>query len=432
MKKTAKILCVLLIVALIAIIIISNNANAQTAAVSSSSATVESGDIFEVTIEYPDIGEFGGVSGYLSYNKELFSYVEDQNMNKLFVGTNMDNQLNFMYYDFDAATVISKITLKFKAIGTSGSGNFEIVSSEVQDSEGKQYPTITGGSTTVTIKETPVATDPAPVLDTSTANIKVGETKNINVTNKDSITNGVTWSSSDESKVTVSNGTITGVAEGDATITAKSEGGTATINVHVSAADNGDNPSTSGVVLSKTNVTLAVGGTETITANKQVTWFSTDTGIVTVDSNGKLTGIAEGGPVTVIATDANSNAATVTVTVTATGNNQGGGDNNNGNQNNGGENNNGNNSENNNGNNNGNSNSGNGSQNGTSTGTQGSTNNSATGNSATGGATTTNTSSSANEVVPATGETSTGTIVILVIVTLIVASVIFKKNSRIK
>ena len=54
------------------------------------------------------------------------------------------------------------------------------------------------------------------------------------------------------------------------------------------------------------------------------------------------------------------------------------------------------------------------------------------GNSKTGGATTQNTSSSANEAVPATGESSVETIAILVIATLFIAAIVFRKRSRIK
>ena len=54
------------------------------------------------------------------------------------------------------------------------------------------------------------------------------------------------------------------------------------------------------------------------------------------------------------------------------------------------------------------------------------------GNSKTGGATTQNTSSSANEAVPATGENSVETIAILVIATLFIAAIVFRKRSRIK
>ena len=41
-----------------------------------------------------------------------------------------------------------------------------------------------------------------------------------------------------------------------------------------------------------------------------------------------------------------------------------------------------------------------------------------------------NSSSTTNEVVPATGETSTGTLVVLGIVTLIIATIIFRKKAK--
>lgn len=86
-----------------------------------------------------------------------------------------------------------------------------------------------------------------------------------------------------------------------------------------------------GVTLNKTSATLAVGGTETLTAtvspdgatNKTVTWSSDNTSVATVDANGKVTAASAGtATITVTATNGTNDTsddkqATCTVTVTA-------------------------------------------------------------------------------------------------------------------
>jgi phi13 family phage major tail protein len=81
-----------------------------------------------------------------------------------------------------------------------------------------------------------------------------------------------------------------------------------------------------GITLNKTETSLAVGADETLVAtiapanatDQVINWLSSDTTKVTVDSTGKITGIAEG-TATVVATahGDTSKIATCTVTVTA-------------------------------------------------------------------------------------------------------------------
>lgn len=89
--------------------------------------------------------------------------------------------------------------------------------------------------------------------------------------------------------------------------------------------------SVTGVSLNKNSATLAVGGTETLTAtvspdgatNKTVTWSSDNTSVATVDANGKVTAASAGtATITVTATNGTNDTsddkqATCTVTVTA-------------------------------------------------------------------------------------------------------------------
>ena len=80
-----------------------------------------------------------------------------------------------------------------------------------------------------------------------------------------------------------------------------------------------------GVTLSKTTLTLAVGKSETLAATirpsgsteKGVTWISSDTSIATVDANGKVTGVKAGTAAITVTTDDGGYTATCTVTVTA-------------------------------------------------------------------------------------------------------------------
>ena len=83
--------------------------------------------------------------------------------------------------------------------------------------------------------------------------------------------------------------------------------------------------SVTGVSLNKTSLSLEEGGTETLTAtvapsdatNKAVSWKSSDSGVATVDSNGKVTAVKAGSTTITITTTDGSKTATCSVTVTA-------------------------------------------------------------------------------------------------------------------
>lgn len=80
-----------------------------------------------------------------------------------------------------------------------------------------------------------------------------------------------------------------------------------------------------GVSLNKTETTLEVGDTETLTAtvvpdgatNQNVSWSSDDEDVATVDSNGKITAVAEGSATITVTTEDGSYTATCAVTVNA-------------------------------------------------------------------------------------------------------------------
>ncbi|MEL7566866.1 MAG: Ig-like domain-containing protein [Dehalobacterium sp.] len=164
-------------------------------------------------------------------------------------------------------------------------------------------------------------------LDKPAAEITVGNKLQLNATiEPNNATNkGVKWETSDDSVAAVSSeGLVTGVAAGTATITATADGDdtvSKTCTITVSPQDNSENNSgndsgndsesisVSKVVLSKSELTIAVGKEKTLTAtvspanasDRDVTWKSSDTGIAKVDQDGTVKGIKEGG-VTITAT----------------------------------------------------------------------------------------------------------------------------------
>ena len=135
---------------------------------------------------------------------------------------------------------------------------------------------------------------------------------------------GGSWSSSDAGVVSVDeNGLITAVADGTATITfTTTDGVEAKITVTVGSAPQ-------SAVINGAPETLAVGEyvqlTSTVTpaeAAQTGTWSSSDTDIATVDSTGRVTGVAAGTvTITFTTTDGNVTASVdIEITDGTTGN----------------------------------------------------------------------------------------------------------------
>ena len=202
----------------------------------------------------------------------------------------------------------------------------------------------------------------------------------------------VTWLSDNPSKVEVSaSGMISAVSEGSATIIATAKNGkTAAKTVTVVNRDSQQGQEITKLELTPNQpISLKVGDKYQVKANENVTWSSGDETIAKIDSEGNITAVGSG--TTVITAIGNNNSiAQLQITVTGNGT--------------------------------GNSNSGTNNSN-----KNNSKNNSSTGNVEQNNA---NSSSTTNEVVPATGETSTGTLVVLGIVTLIIATIIFRKKAK--
>jgi len=152
-------------------------------------------------------------------------------------------------------------------------------------------------------------------LDKSEATLTVGGTVTLvatvapeNATNKK-----MTWKSDKTDIATVdANGKVTAIKAGTATITVTTEDGnkTATCKVTVQAAE----VKVTGVKLNKTEVTLTEGGTfqfvatvaPTNATNKKVTWKSSNTDVVDIDSGG-LAGALKAGTATITATTEDGN-----------------------------------------------------------------------------------------------------------------------------
>lgn len=162
-------------------------------------------------------------------------------------------------------------------------------------------------------------------LEKEETTLKAGESETLvaTVEPEDATETEVTWTSSDEAVATVdTEGKVTAVAEGTATITATCGEFSATCTVTVEKADEPTPDPT--ITLDQTSVELTVGQSVTLAAtienplqtDEAVTWTSDNEVVASVDSEGKVTALAEGNA-TITASYAGQ---TVTCTVTVTGN----------------------------------------------------------------------------------------------------------------
>ena len=175
-------------------------------------------------------------------------------------------------------------------------------------------------SVTVNAKVYPVT---GVSLDKTTATLTEGETLTLTATvNPDNATNkNVSWKSSNTSVATVSNGKVTALKAGTATITVTTEDGskTATCSVTVNAKVY---PVT-GVSLSKTTAEIVVGNKLQLKAtinpsnatNKNVSWTSSNTSVVTVNSSGEVSSLMPGSANIVVTTEDGNYTAICKITV---------------------------------------------------------------------------------------------------------------------
>ena len=210
------------------------------------------------------------------------------------------------------------ITLKPASTATKGDYALNFTEIRSADATGKETMMPDASVTMpLIIPATSVTVEP------SSADIHIGDEIKLTATvSPAEAGQAVVWSSSNEAKVTVSeDGTARGIAAGYAYVTATTTDGTgrsARCRVNVSKVD------VTGITLSSTSLNLHLGETGKLTAtvnpanatNKAVSWKSSNTSVVTVDSEGNLTPKAEGtATVTVTSADKSSVTASCQVRV---------------------------------------------------------------------------------------------------------------------
>ena len=168
-------------------------------------------------------------------------------------------------------------------------------------------------------------------LNKTEATIKVDETLTLTATvNPENATDKtVTWSVDDAEVATVTNGVVTAKKAGTAVVTAKAGKFTATCTVTVTSKEvEPEEPEDTtikvvSVTLNKVEISLEEGKTEKLTAtidpvdatNKEMTWESSNSAVVTVDKDGNLTAVKAGTATITVKVDGKT--ATCAVTVTA-------------------------------------------------------------------------------------------------------------------
>lgn len=127
----------------------------------------------------------------------------------------------------------------------------------------------------------------------------------------------IIWHSSNPTVASVQNGRVKAITRGETIITVKINNYSATCKVTVS----GDYIAVTGIKLNKENFNILINSTEKLTANispstatnKNITWYSDDSSIVSVDSKGNITAKKIGS--TVITATAGNYSTTTKVTV---------------------------------------------------------------------------------------------------------------------
>lgn len=138
----------------------------------------------------------------------------------------------------------------------------------------------------------------------------------------DATNQNVTWTSSDESVATVDEtGKVTAIEVGKATIIVKTKDGGKAAKCNIKVMDK--SIPVTGVALSKLEMNITKGSSETLgltivpnnATNQSVTWSSSNTNIVKVDSNGTITGVDTGKATITVKTKDGNKTAKCVVTV---------------------------------------------------------------------------------------------------------------------
>ena len=183
-------------------------------------------------------------------------------------------------------------------------------------SEGKS------GTAAVTVSSVPVA---SVAVSPTSASVSVGQTEQLAATPKDANGNPltgrtVTWSSGNTAVATVSaSGLVTGVSAGAATITAASEGQSGSAAITVTSVP------VASVAVSPASASVQTGQAVQLTATpkdangnplsgRTIVWMSSNTAAATVNTSGRVTGVAAGSATITATSEGKSGTAAITVT----------------------------------------------------------------------------------------------------------------------
>ena len=190
-------------------------------------------------------------------------------------------------------------SVSLSASGGDGSFNWSSSNPAVASVEKGTVTAVGKGSAIITVTSDGSSTDCTVTvqdysisLSNTELNMFEGESQSLAVYGVPS-GGSVSWNSSNSSVATVTGGTVTAVSNGNSTITAQ-----VTISGRTFSNTCVVNVTSGGISLSKTNVELFPGGSETISATttpsgRSVTWSSSDTSVATV-SGGKITAVSAG------------------------------------------------------------------------------------------------------------------------------------------
>lgn len=221
------------------------------------------------------------------------------------------------------ATVLPKTTADKTLIWTSDNESVATVSNGTITAVGGgtaniTATTVTGNTAICKVKVIEKIIDVSSIrINADKKAVYTGSTLGLSITvnPSDAKDKTITWSSSDNNIATVSSdGIVTGVNPGSVTITARSNNGKESV-IKISVLDSGDE--ISSIRINTNGTSLKIGDSLTLVAtilpsyakNKSVTWTSSDSSVVSVNSSGVITANKLG---TAIITATSSNGKTAT------------------------------------------------------------------------------------------------------------------------
>lgn len=271
-------------------------------------------DMTDFAMKYPYINL---TTGELFYSKDTKPSMRFASTGKLEPGASVTL---VSWYVPNAEVTLPEMELTYKNGYDWVVSDQKIAAKDFPMEIGKAYA-VSGSwdGTKVTIGEVTTIEPTAIKLDQDKVTLGVGETATLKATiePEEATNKNVTWSSSDDTTVTVEDGVVTGKKVGTAIITTETSNGLkATAEVIVKEI------AVTKVTLSETTAKMTIGGELELTAtiepknatDQRLTWSSSDTGVATVDSNGKVTAKAAG-TATITATAASGITAACEITV---------------------------------------------------------------------------------------------------------------------